>query len=80
MSKFDVVREVKELKGQLSYSKRYGFFFGAGTSCALGVPNISQLTASVGDALAGDQKASFEVIQNDLKALHEDRDVNIEVS
>ena len=44
MVKFDLVREIRELKNQLSYSKRCGFFFGAGTSCALGVPNILMLT------------------------------------
>ena len=36
----DVVKEIKELKTQLAYSKNIGFFFGAGTSCALNIPNI----------------------------------------
>jgi len=47
MVKFNLVREIRELKNQLSYSKKYGFFFGAGTSCALGVPNIATLTTEV---------------------------------
>ena len=29
MVKFNLVREIRELKNQLSYSKKYGFFFGA---------------------------------------------------
>ena len=35
MSKIDLLREIRELKNHLSYSKNIGFFFGAGTSCAL---------------------------------------------
>ena len=57
MTKFNVVREVRELKNQLSYAKRFGFFFGAGTSCALGVPNIAMLTQSVENELVGSYKA-----------------------
>ncbi|MFV9691190.1 MAG: hypothetical protein ACNY01_09530, partial [Desulfobacteria bacterium] len=44
MVKFNLVREIRELKNQLSYSKKYGFFFGAGTSCSIGIPNIATLT------------------------------------
>ncbi len=44
MEKFNVIREIQELKNQLSYSKNIGFLFGAGTSTALGIPNISDLT------------------------------------
>ena len=29
MSKIDVLREIRELKNYLSYSKNIGFFFGA---------------------------------------------------
>jgi hypothetical protein len=36
----DVVKEIKEIKTQLAYSKNIGFFFGAGTSCALNIPDI----------------------------------------
>jgi len=36
MVKFKLVREIRELKNKLSYSKNIGFFFGAGASCALG--------------------------------------------
>ena len=50
MVQFNLIREVRELKNQLSYSKKYGFFFGAGTSCALGVPNIATLTIDVEEA------------------------------
>ena len=51
MTKFDVLREIRELKNHLSYSKNIGFFFGAGTSCALGIPDITTLTRNVDTAL-----------------------------
>lgn len=68
MDQLNVIREIKELKSQLSYSKNIGFFMGAGTSCALGLPNIGQLTSSVEDSLLGDSKSSFTIIKKDLEA------------
>lgn len=47
MDKINVIREIRELKTHLSYSKNIGFFFGAGTSCALGIPNVEQLTTGI---------------------------------
>jgi hypothetical protein len=78
MPKFNVVREVRELKNQLSYAKRFGFFFGAGTSCALGVPNIAILTQGVEDSLDGSYNANFIKIKNDLETTHSERSINIE--
>lgn len=66
MSKLDLVKEIREFKTQLAYAKRIGFFFGAGTSCALGIPNIVQLTADVKTALPATQRAQFEAIEDDL--------------
>lgn len=66
MSKLDVVKEIRELKTQLAYAKRIGFFFGAGTSCALGIPNITQLTVDVKGALPAAERAQFEAIESDL--------------
>lgn len=76
--KFNLVREIRELKNQLSYSKRYGFFFGAGSSCALGVPNIAFLTTKVEDALENDFKTNFKKIGDDLKSTYPDKNINIE--
>ncbi|MBU2509742.1 SIR2 family protein [bacterium] len=78
MVKFNLVRELRELKNQLSYSKKYGFFFGAGTSCALGVPNIAALTGKVEDALHGDQLSNFKIIKDDLTSTYPDKTPNIE--
>jgi len=51
MSQINVVQEMDEFKKVLSYSKNIGFFFGAGSSCALGLPNIYRLTDEVEDRL-----------------------------
>ena len=63
MVKFNLVREIRELKNQLSYSKKYGFFFGAGTSCALGVPNIAILTTEVEKVLKGNSLTYFNILK-----------------
>lgn len=78
MSKIDVLREIRELKNYLSYSKNIGFFFGAGTSCALGIPDIAQLTREVEAALNEGAAKTFGIIKDDLKTLTPGREVNIE--
>jgi len=78
MSKIDVLREIRELKNHLSYSKNIGFFFGAGTSCALGIPDIAQLTREVEATLKDGMAKTFGIIKDDLKTLIKERDVNIE--
>lgn len=78
MGKIDVLREIRELKNYLSYSKNIGFFFGAGTSCALGIPDIVQLTHEVEVTLKDGAVKTFGTIKDDLKTLIQGRDVNIE--
>jgi hypothetical protein len=73
----DVVKEVKELKNQLAYSKNIGFFFGAGTSCALDIPNIEMLTAGIEKKLTGDNLKNFKIIRDNLKS-STGKNVNIE--
>jgi len=78
MEKFNVIREIQELKNQLSYSKNIGFFFGAGTSTALGIPNISDLTNGIEKSLTVDLLKNFQIIKNDLETTFPDRKINIE--
>lgn len=78
MTKLNLVKEIKELKNQLSYSKRYGFFFGAGTSCALGVPNIADLTKEIENSLDDNSTTNFEIIKKDLESTYPDKTINIE--
>lgn len=56
MEKINVAREIRELKNPLAHSKNIGFFFGAGTSYALNIPNVEQLTNGIDAELTGDFK------------------------
>ena len=78
MSKINVIREMRELKTHLSYSKNIGFFFGAGSSCALGIPNVEQLTTGIESKLTGDFLNHFGLVKTDLQTIITDRNVNIE--
>lgn len=78
MPRFDVLREIRELKNHLSYAKNIGFFFGAGTSCALGIPDIATLTHDVETALKGESFRTFSAVRVDLATQIEGRPVNIE--
>lgn len=66
MEKINILKEIRELKSQLSYAKNIGFFMGAGTSCALGLPNIAQLTVQVEKALIEPLSDLFNIIKTDL--------------
>jgi len=78
MDKINVIREVRELKTHLSYSKNIGFFFGAGTSCALNIPNVEQLTTGIEAKLTGNHLANFKLVKTDLETIITVRKVNIE--
>jgi hypothetical protein len=78
MEKINVVEEIRELKNQLAYSKNIGFFFGAGTSCALGIPNIAMLTSSVENQLKGNHLSNYKIVVEDLSTVIIGRSVNIE--
>jgi len=78
MDKINLVREIRELKTHLSYSKNIGFFFGAGTSCALNIPNVEQLTDGIEAALIDDFKTNFDLIKADLTDAVAPRNANIE--
>ncbi len=70
---FDVVKEMNEIGNQLSFSKRLGFFFGAGTSMALGIPGIIPLTSMVQETLADGYSQNLEKVVNDLKTENQDK-------
>ncbi len=78
MDKINIIREVRELKTHLSYSKNIGFFFGAGTSCALGIPNVEQLTTGIEAKLTGESLTNFQLVKSDLETIITTRSVNIE--
>lgn len=78
MDKINLVREIRELKTHLSYSKNIGFFFGAGTSCALGIPNVEQLTSDIEKKLDGEFSKNFGLIKKDSESTIKGRKPNIE--
>lgn len=78
MSKHSVMRELREIKNQLSYSKNIGFFFGAGSSCALGIPNVDQLTLEIENSLDTKNKTSFITLKKDLESHSGGNRINIE--
>ena len=61
--KHDPIRSALEIREQLSSDKRkLGFFMGAGTSMAVGVPGIDALTTEVQNILEDPKKAQFKNI------------------
>jgi hypothetical protein len=78
MPKISITKEINEIKNQLAYAKNIGFFFGAGTSCALNIPNIEMLTKAIEDDLTDNLKKNFLIIKDDLALTIKDRSVNIE--
>jgi hypothetical protein len=78
MNKISLSREIDELKNQLAYSKNMGFFFGAGTSCALGIPSVVELTGLIEQSMSGDDKKCFDVIKSDLPGITTGRPASIE--
>lgn len=63
---FDVVKEINEIKNQLCLSKRLGFFFGAGSSMALGIPSMFALTKQVKEKIDKRLKGKIAKIEEDL--------------
>jgi hypothetical protein len=78
MEELNVIKEIRELKSQLSYAKNLGFFMGAGTSCALGLPNIAQLTTQVESALTEQSRPLFKIVKDDLESKQPPITVSIE--
>jgi len=63
----DPLRELIEIRNQLSYTKRLSFLFGAGTSKAMGISDIATLTKKVEAALDKTAKNIFSKIKGDLE-------------
>lgn len=78
MDEISVIKEISELKSQLSYTKNIGFFMGAGTSCALGLPNISQLTSQIEALLKPKSLELFNIVKDDLNSKEPDISISIE--
>ena len=61
--KHSITQIALQLRDQLSSEKRkLGFFFGAGTSMAVGVPGVFKLTEMISEKLVAPYKTQFEAI------------------
>lgn len=64
--KYDPIREMQEIRNQLSYSKRIGFLLGAGTSKSIGISDINQLTSKVLAALDSKYRTDIDGVKKCL--------------
>ncbi len=78
MDNLNVLHQINELKNILSYSKNIGFFFGAGSSCAFGLPNIFSLTTETFCRLDSDNKIVFQNTEKCIKELTGKSKVSVE--
>ncbi len=69
MDKLNVINHMNELRNILSYATNIGFFFGAGTSCAFGLPSIGQLTEKVKSSFTSEQLTWFTNVESSIKDL-----------
>ncbi len=63
---YDPLREMQEIRNQLSYSKRIGFLLGAGTSKSIGISDINQLTSKVSEELSTELKECISKVKTCL--------------
>lgn len=78
MTKLDLNKELNELRNQLSYSKRIGFFLGSGASKAVGISDIATLTKNVAAKLSSPEKDLFEKLLKDLEEFASPYKPNVE--
>ena len=78
MEKIDVIRHMNEFSNILSYATNIGFFFGAGTSCAFGLPNIMTLTNECKKLLTPSEQNLFENVERSVMDLEGKKTVSVE--
>lgn len=78
MEKVNVIHHMNEFRNILSYATNIGFFFGAGTSCAFGLPNIMTLTSECKNRLSTAEQTLFGKIENSIENLEGKKTISIE--
>lgn len=78
MEKLNVIRHMNEFRNILSYATNIGFFFGAGTSCAFGLPTIMSLTEQSKNSLSKPEQDLYNVVEASVKDLSCKSDVTVE--
>ena len=67
MDYYDPFNVALELRRQLASEKRrLGFFFGAGTSMAVGIPGINEITEKVSEDLGESYKKYYDKVRSGL--------------
>lgn len=69
MEQLNIVRTINNFRKILTFSSNIGFFFGAGTSCSFGLPDIVSLTNDVKNALSPDEQQNFETAVKSVELL-----------
>lgn len=62
-----VKSRIRELREQLSHTKKIGCFFGAGTSMSMGLPGIVTLTNEVLEKIDSDKKEKIQSVFDHIK-------------
>ena len=78
MEKINIIHHMNEFRNILSYAANIGFFLGAGTSCAFGLPDINTLTNEVKKRLNSTQVGLFNKIEASAKDLEGKTNISIE--
>ncbi len=78
MSELNVIHHINELKNVLSYSNKIGFFLGAGSSCAFGLPSIADLTKEVQNKLADSFEELYKKAVSDIESLNPGKKATVE--
>ena len=78
MDNVNVIHHMNEFRNILSYASNIGFFFGAGTSCAFGLPTIGQLTDRVKASLDPKELTLFSAVEKATKDLSGTLDIDID--
>lgn len=78
MESINVIKYMNEFRNILAYASNIGFFFGAGTSCAFGLPTIQKLSMDVKTKLPSDDQKLFTGIEISIKAISGKASVTVE--
>ena len=78
MDKINVIHHMNEFRNILSYATNIGFFFGAGTSCAFGLPTIWKLTEQTKTSLSTPEQNLYNIVESSVKDLSGKSEVTIE--
>lgn len=78
MNKLNVTTHMNGIRRVLAYSSNIGFFFGAGTSCAFGLPAIDKLTERVKNTLSPEMLSVFSQIEDTIKDLSKSSKISVE--